>query len=200
MTQHATTAHVPEQAIRPWAECWQVVRGASTLTFSLRHIVFQQISGHFRRWGGRLILDREEPSRSQVTAWIDLASIETGSQERDDHVRSEEFFDVARFPLAKFRSETIDASDLKRIVVSGGLQMHGVTRPIDLAVTPGPISQHGDLVRASYEGRAWIDRQSFGLHWNQDLDAGGFVVGDRVGISAHIAAVRVPMGFQQSFH
>jgi len=77
MTQHAIE-HLPEEIIRPWAECWQVVRGASTLTFSLYHIVFQQISGQFRRWGGRLILDRDQPSRSQLNVWIDLASVDTG--------------------------------------------------------------------------------------------------------------------------
>jgi len=175
-------------------ECWQVVGIESALTFSLRHIVVSEIRGRFRRWGGMLMFDREDRSRARLKAWIDLASVDTGSLERDQHIRSVEFFDVGRFPFAEFRSDTIDALDEQRFVARGSLALHGVDRQVELIVAPAPQRPGGDATRATYEVRTTIDRQAFGLRWNQDLDAGGLVVGDRIDVSARVQALRVPDG------
>ena len=83
----------------------------SSLQFTLRHLVIQQIRGRFSRWGGELFLDRVDPWLSSVEVWIDVDSIETDSPERDAHVRSPEFLDVARFPRAELRSTNIAVSD-----------------------------------------------------------------------------------------
>ena len=181
-------------AVKHSMECWQVVGIESALTFALRHLVMSEIRGRFRRWGAMLVLDREDQSRALLKAWIDLASIDTGSVERDQHIRSAEFFDVGRFPFAEFRSEAIEALDEHRYVARGPLALHGKNRPIELIVTPGPKREDGGVTRAAYEVRATIDRQAFGLRWNQDLDGGGLVVGDRIDLHARIQAMRVPDG------
>ena len=112
--------------IRPsQRERWQVDPANSTLTFTLRHIVVQQIQGQFHRWGGRVAIDRDQPSLSEVEVWVELASIDTDSVERDDHVRSPEFFDVGRFPRATFKSTSIALAD-ERIRVEGILELHGI--------------------------------------------------------------------------
>jgi polyisoprenoid-binding protein YceI len=175
-------------------ECWQAVGIESALTFSLRHLVMSEIRGRFRRWGAMLVLDREDHSRALLRAWIDLASIDTSSVERDQHIRSAEFFDVGRFPFAEFRSEAIAPLDEHRYLARGPLVLHGKTRPVELIVTPGPKREDAGVARAAYEVRATIDRKAFGLRWNQDLDGGGLVVGDRIDFHARVQAMRVPDG------
>jgi polyisoprenoid-binding protein YceI len=166
----------------------------------LRHIVMSEIAGCFHNWGALLLLDAEDPSRARLTGWVDLTSIDTGSPERDAQIRSSEFFNVVHFPVARFRSEMIAPVDGHRFVARGPLELHGVVQPIELTVTAGPRIEDGDVVRPTYEVHGTIDRQAFGLHWNQDLDVGGVVVGDRIDIRAHVEAVRVadPTHFAQS--
>jgi polyisoprenoid-binding protein YceI len=193
MSLHATE-WFDADAVKSSTECWQVVGIESALTFSLRHLVMSEIRGRFRRWGAILILDREDQSRALLKAWIDLASIDTGSFERDHHIRSAEFFDVARFPFAEFRSDEIVSLDAQRFVARGALALHGETQPLELIVTPGPRREDAGVARAAYEVRATIDRRAFGLRWNQDLDAGGLVVGDRIDLHARVQAMRIPDG------
>jgi polyisoprenoid-binding protein YceI len=173
-------------------ESWEVTGADSALTFSLRHIVVREIIGHFRKWGALLVLDLDDVSRSRLTGWVDLASVDTGAPERDEHIRSPEFFNVAHFAVAEFRSDTIFPIAGQRFLVRGQLVLHGVAQPIELTVTPGLKIEEGNNARATYEVQATIDRQAFGLHWNQDLDAGGLVVGDRIEIQARVRAKRVP--------
>ncbi len=130
-----------------------------------------------------------EPWLSSAAVWIDLASIETDSPERDAHVRSPEFLDVARFPRAELRSTNIAVSDA-RVTLRGRLEMHGVLGDVELEVEPGAVTATGGVDRARYAARGTLDRQAFGLHWNQDLDLGGIVVGDRIEIIADVELVR----------
>ncbi len=168
---------------------WVIDPGRSKLEFSLRHIVVQRIRGRFGRWGGTLFVDREQPALSSVEVWIDLASITTGDAERDAHVCSAEFLDVERFPRAKFSSGLVQVHG-QDVVVDGRLNLHGVVHDVQLAVKVGPIAAGADgRPRSRYEARTVIDRQAFGLHWNQDLDVGGVVVGDEVEIEATVELV-----------
>ena len=176
-------------------ERWQIDPANSTLTFTLRHIVVQELHGQFHRWGGRVALDRNQPSLSEVEVWVELASIDTGSVERDDHVRSAEFFDVGRFPRATFKSTSIALTE-QRIRVEGILELHGTARPVEMEVTVGRETREADVARATVEASGSINRQIFGLHWNQDLDVGGVVVGDRVELLAHVALIQLPEGFE----
>jgi polyisoprenoid-binding protein YceI len=174
------------------AERWEIDPTRSSLAFKLRHIVVQQIRGRFERWGGTLFIDRHQPWLSSVQVWVDLASVTTDDPARDAHVRSSEFLDVARFPRAEFKSTNVALPD-GHIVVEGLLNMRGVVHDVeiraDVEVGETPAEADG-RERTFYTARGVIDRQSFGLHWNQDLDVGGIVVGDEVEITAKVEITR----------
>jgi polyisoprenoid-binding protein YceI len=172
-------------------ERWEIDGSKSTLAFALRHLVVGEIKGRFERWGGVLLLDPARLSQSRLEIWIDLASVDTGSAERDAHLRSPELLDVARFPRASFRSTGIALRADGDAVASGQLDLHGVGRYVELTiVSQGTWGHDQGGLRARYTARGKFDRQAFGLHWNQDLDVGGFVVGDTVELTAHIEMVR----------
>lgn len=172
-------------------ERWEIDEEVSVLGFTLRHLIVSEIRGKFHRWGGTLFLDRLQPARSSLEVWIDLDSIDTGAPERDAHVRSAEFLDVAQFPRAVFQSTSVALSD-EQILVHGLLHLHGVAHDLDVTVTPGPttVDRHG-VPRGRYTARASIDRQSYALHWNQDLDVGGVVVGDQIELLAHVELLKL---------
>jgi len=170
---------------------WEVVGEGSRLTFSLRHIVVSEIQGLFHAWGGEMLFDPDDPSGTRIRVWVDLASVDTGSAERDDHVRSKEFLHVAQFPRAEFTSTQVVPRQDGAAALTGWLQLHGIARYVALTVVPERtwVDDEGHP-RAAYRVHGQIDRQAFGLHWNQDLDFGGIVVGDRVEIQAHVELVR----------
>lgn len=172
-------------------ERWEIDGSSSQLSFSLRHIVVSQIEGSFRSWGGEMQFDPGYVPRTQIQVWIDLGSIDTGAVDRDAHLRSAEFLDTNRFPRAQFTSTEVGLLRDGEASVTGRLQLHGVSRDVELSVIVQRtwIDEHG-LLRAVYRVRGAIDRQSFDLHWNQDLDVGGIVVGDKVELDARVEVVR----------
>lgn len=170
----------------PGTERWAIDTARSSLTFELRHIVALRIRGRFHRWGGTLFLNRAQPWLSSVDVWVDLASIDTGDHDRDAHVCSSEFLDVARFPRAEFKSHSVEIRD-GVATIEGRLALHGLTHDvrIETRLVSAERNERG-RERASYSAKGVLNRQAFGLHWNQDLDIGGVVVGDDVEVSAHI--------------
>jgi polyisoprenoid-binding protein YceI len=174
-------------------EHWRVDPQRSRFHFSLRHIVVQQIRGTFGRWGGALILDRDDRARSKVHLWVDLRTIDTGASERDDHVRSAEFLDVSLFPRAEFDSTDLSVRPDGTATLGGVLDLHGHVCKVGVELQTGETWKDAEgQARAAYVARSTIDRQAFGLHWNQDLDVGGVVVGDDVDVSVELELVRVP--------
>ena len=170
---------------------WSIDTERSSLNFSLRHLVVGQIRGRFARWGGTVRLDACELPGSTVRVWVDLASIDTGDPERDEQVRSTEFFDVTRFPRAMFTSALGQPPVGGVSVVAGCLELHGVTADLSLDVSqdrPGPSDPAAAERSFAVKGR--FDRRRFGLRWNQDLDMGGIVVGDEVEVTARVRLVR----------
>jgi polyisoprenoid-binding protein YceI len=189
-TRQQTTGYAPRDNTRATKggelERWDIDPTASRLRFVLRHLVLHQLKGELQSWGGTVYLDRSQPTLSSVHAWVDLASVDTGSPERDDHIRSAELLDVARLQRAEFDSTSIEVRE-GRTIVHGLLRFHGVMHDLDLEVeTPSGAT---DPARTTYAVKATFDRQSFGLHWNQDLDVGGVVVGDEVQVSAEVKIV-----------
>jgi len=175
-------------AVKPGA--WTAGSPQSTLEFSLRHLVLSQIRGRAARWEAIIVADFDEPERSSVEVVVDAASIETGDEERDRHIRSGEFLDVRAYPTIRFVSRTVrpDAQH-QRFAVTGDLTIRAVTREITIDIhRPGPSSSSDAPKVLELAGRVTIDRQLFGLRWNQDLDTGGVVVGDKIEIDLRIEA------------
>jgi polyisoprenoid-binding protein YceI len=184
-------------AVEADAERWVIDGARSRLAFSLRHIVLMRIRGEFLHFGGTVFIDQRRPYLSSAEVWIDLASITTGEPERDTHVRSPEFLNVAQFPQATFKSEGADVRG-SEVVLDGRLDLHGVVHDVEVRATVGLATKAGpdEPERRRFTVRAAVDRQSFGLHWNQDLDVGGVVVGDEVAITGEIELVKAPRAGQ----
>lgn len=149
----------------------------SELTFSVRHMMVSKVRGQFRDVEGTVVV-AEDPLQSSVEVRIATASVDTGSADRDGHLQSPDFFDVEAYPEITFRSTGI--SDVKgdTFTLSGDLTVKGVTRPVSFTATYNGAGQNpwGQVV-AGFEGQLEIDREDFGLTWNQALETGGVLVG-----------------------
>jgi polyisoprenoid-binding protein YceI len=169
---------------------YQIDSSHSNVEFSIRHLVIAKVRGRFTQVTGTLELDDTDITRSKVTAEIAAASITTAEEKRDAHLRSADFFDVENYPLITFTSTRIeqDGEDLR---LTGDVTIHGVTKPITLAVEQlGAAKDPWGNQRLAFAARGSLDRKEFGLGWNQVLEAGGFLVGDKVELSFDVQAVQ----------
>jgi len=170
---------------------WNIDAAHSGINFSIRHMVVSKVRGRFAKYTGTLSLDDSDITRSVVEATIDAASIDTGTPERDVHLRSADFFDVEQFPVLRYRSTRIERLSAERYRVVGDLTIRGVTREVELDVDYGGRAKDPwGNERVGFVARASVDRKDFGLQWNQVLEAGGVLVGDRVDIEVDIQAVK----------
>jgi polyisoprenoid-binding protein YceI len=170
------------------AGTWTIDPVHSEVGFSVRHMMVSKVRGKFTKFGGELVTG-DDVLGSSVTADIDLASIETGAEQRDGHLRSPDFFDTENHPLMTYRSTGI-RQDGDDFIVDGELTLKGVTRtvPLKLEVNGfGPDAYGG--TRAGFSATAEINRQDFGVSWNAAMEHGGVVVSDKVAIHLEIEAV-----------
>jgi polyisoprenoid-binding protein YceI len=170
------------------AGTWAIDPVHSEVGFSVRHMMVSKVRGKFTKFGGELVT-ADDVLGSSVTAEIDLASIETGAEQRDAHLRSPDFFDTGNHPLMTYRSTGI-RQDGEDFIVDGELTLKGVTRsvPLKLEINGfGPDAYGG--TRAGFSATAEINRQDFGVNWNATMETGGVVVSDKVAIHLEIEAV-----------
>jgi polyisoprenoid-binding protein YceI len=170
---------------------WTLDTTHSGIAFSVRHMVVAKVRGRFANWTGSVELDEADLARSKVEVEIDARSIDTGNAQRDEHLRSADFFDVEQFPTLRFVSRSIENVAPDRFRVLGDLTLHGVTRPVTLSVERGGQAKDpwGNR-RAGFAATASLQRSEFGLVYNQALETGGVLVGDRVDIELDVQAVQ----------
>lgn len=156
----------------------------TSVGFKVKHLMITNVKGVFEKFQGTLILDEKDITKSKLSATIDIASINTNIAKRDEHLRSADFFDAAKFPTMTFESTKIEKAGADKLIVTGNLTIRGVTKPVVLNVeglNQEIKTPQGGLKRgASATGS--INRQDFGVSWNKKLDAGGVVVADEVHI------------------
>ena len=168
------------------AATWTIDQVHSSVGFTIRHI-FSKVPGSFDKFSGTIEYDPSNPTAASVKVDIDPASINTKNSQRDEHLRSDDFFDVAKFPAMSFQSTKVTKGEGNALSVEGNLTLHGVTKPVTLAVTflgAGP-AMGGQ--RAGFEAASKFDRKDFGIVWNKALD-NGTVLGDEVAIAIGIEA------------
>jgi polyisoprenoid-binding protein YceI len=162
--------------------------------FSVRHMMVTQQRGQFHAVTGTLVLDRTDVERSRVEAAIDVASVDTNVAQRDEHLRSADFFDVANYPKMTFVSTAIRPQGDGRLQVVGDLTIRGITRPI--AFDADPISDESKdpfgMIKVGTSALAKVSRKDFGLVWNAVLETGGVAVGDEVKITLDLQFQRKP--------
>ncbi len=163
------------------AGTWDIDPVHSDVSFTARHMMVSKVRGHFDTFEG-VVVTAEDPLGSQVTATIDLTSINTGNDQRDEHIRSADFFDTEQHQSMTFRSTGL-RPDGDQFVLTGDLTLRGVTRPVDLAMEVngfGPDAYGGN--RAGFSATGQINRQDFGVSFNAALETGGVVVSDKIQI------------------
>ena len=170
---------------------WNLDTVHSGINFSVRHMVVSKVRGRFAKFTGNIALDENDLARSAVEATIDASSIDTGTAQRDDHLRSADFFDVEHFPQIRFRSTRIEEVGPERYRLTGELTIRNVSRDIALDLEYGGRGKDPwGNERVGFTAKGSFDRKDFGLKWNQVLETGGVLVSDRVEIELEVQAVR----------
>lgn len=168
---------------------WNIDPVHSSVNFVVRHLMVSKVRGKFGAFNGTITID-ENRLASSVTASVDMVSVSTGDDNRDGHLRTNDFFDVETYPTMTFTSTEVrpDGGDY---VLVGDLTIKGVTKQVQFdlefdGVSPDPWGG----TRAGFSAEGEIDRRDFGLEWNMALDSGGLLVGEKVKISLDIQAVK----------
>lgn len=170
---------------------WEIDSSHSSVHFSVRHLVIAKVRGTFGRWTGTVHVPGGDFSIATVAVTIDASSIDTGVAARDAHLKSADFFDVAEYPELRFVGKRVQPRGDGDLDVVGDLTIKGITREVVLRVEQnGEARDPWGNQRAAFSAKTTIDRKDFGLTWNQALETGGVVVGDRVDIEAEIQAVK----------
>src|SRR5262245_33961419 len=172
-------------------EKWDIDPVHSSISFWVRHMMVSKVHGRFEKWSGTFELDEQNPSASRVSVQIDASSIDTKEPQRDGHLKSADFLDVEKHSHITFKSTKIKSLGEERFQVEGDLTIHGVTRPVTLEVEYGGRAKDPwGAERTGLSARAAIHRKDFGLNWNQALETGGILVGDKVEINIELEAIR----------
>ncbi len=169
---------------------WKLDTSHSGINFSVRHMVFAKVRGRFDRFSGILEGDLDDLTAAKVAVEIDAASIDTGVADRDTHLRSGDFFDSESFPTLRFASQRIERVSDDHYLVHGELTIRDVTRDVTLEVDYGGRgTDPWGNERIGFSASTSINRRDFGLKWNQVLETGGVLVGDRIDIELEVQAV-----------
>jgi polyisoprenoid-binding protein YceI len=169
---------------------WQLDPVHTSVEFVARHLMVTRVRGKFTGVSGNIHIS-DDPLGSWAEVTIDPASVETGDEKRDAHLRSPDFFDVERHPEITFRSNRVEGSSPGHFKLEGDLTVHGVTRPLTLDVEyHGWTSDPWGGRRAGFSATTEVDREDFGLTWNVALEGGGFLVGKKIRLEFEIEAIK----------
>ena len=167
---------------------WQIDPGHTEAAFIGRHFMLTKVRGRFTGVTGTIVV-ADEPGESTVEVTIDMASVESGSQARDDHLRSADFFDTARHPIAAFSGRAAHWQGTQGLL-AGELTIRGITRPVTLQVGYlGHVADPWGGQRAIFTAHGILNREDWGLTWNMPLDGGGLLVSKDIGIEIEAEAV-----------
>jgi polyisoprenoid-binding protein YceI len=183
----ATAEKVPTAGTRT---TWKLDPSHTAVEFSAKHLMISTVKGRITDIEGTIYTDEKNPRNSSVEVTLKAASLDTRTDQRDQHLRSADFLDVEKYPEIKFRSTRIEG-DKDSFKLTGDLTIRDVTRPITLDVEfegAGKDPWGGERVGFSAKGK--IDRRDFGLTWNQALETGGVVVGNDIKISLEVEAIK----------
>lgn len=174
---------------------WQLDPTHSAVEFAVKHMMMTTVRGRFKEVKATLTGDRDQPEGAGVQATIDVASIDTGVADRDAHLRSPDFFDADRVPHITFRSKRIDGSPPRqegdRFRLVGELTIRESTMEVVLDCEyQGRGTDPWGKTRAGFTFRTEIDRQEWGLRWNQALETGGVLVANKVRVEGEVQFVR----------
>lgn len=170
---------------------WQLDPAHSSVTLAVKHMMVTTVRGSMTIEEAIVEADEEHPERASIEVRLDAASIDTGQEARDAHLRSADFLDAEQYPHLTFRSTRIERTGEAEGILHGDLTIRGVTRPVALATEfHGIVANLQGGRRAAFSARTKIDREQWGLTWNVGLETGGWLVGKEVTIEIDIALVQ----------
>lgn len=172
---------------------WSIDTTHSAINFNARHMMIAKVRGSFETFSGTIEFDEEDPAASTVDIEIDAASINTGEDQRDGHLRSADFLDVANHPTLTFYSTEVEQTGDSRGKLIGDLTIRGVSRQVVLDVEyAGTAKSPWGTMSAGFSAATTINRKDWGLNWNQVLETGGFLVSDEIKIEIELELVKQP--------
>lgn len=190
LTLIALTAFIaPTFAI---ASDWNIDSDHSAAHFKVQHMMIADVQGSFPEVQGVAFIDDKDITRSVIDVTINAASIDTGVEKRDAHLKSADFFDVDKFPTLTFKSKRVKKAWGKKLKVVGDLTLHGVTKEVELLVY-GPSDNAKDPwgnTRKGAKATTLINRKDFGIVWNATLDNGGLLIGEEVDITIDLELIK----------
>jgi polyisoprenoid-binding protein YceI len=173
----------------PLAGEYVIDQAHTSVEFVVRHMMISNVRGRFREVWGTITVD-EVPERSHVEVELNAVSIDTGIRERDRHLRSPDFFDAERYPTIRFKSTKVEPACSGAWVVTGDLTILDVTRPVTLQLSfEGASASATGGERIALSAAAEVNREDWGLTWNQALEAGGVLIGKKARIEINLEAV-----------
>jgi polyisoprenoid-binding protein YceI len=162
----------------------------STVEFNAKHMMVTTVRGRFNKFTAVADFNEQDPEKSEVDVTIEAASVETNSEQRDGHIKSPDFLDVANYPTITYKSKKVEKIGDDHYNVLGDLTIHGVTREVPLDVTfEGEGKTPYNKRIAAFTAKTSISRKDFGLNWNVPLETGGLLVSDKVGIDIEAQVV-----------
>ncbi|HXC49064.1 MAG TPA: YceI family protein [Candidatus Sulfotelmatobacter sp.] len=173
---------------------YQIDPRHSSAGFGVTHLMISTVRGEFHGVTGTVVVDDSDISKSTVNVTIDATSLDTREPDRDKHLKSEAFFDVAKYPTITFQSTKVERNSDGSLKITGDLTIRGITKTAVLTTTApkAPIKDPWGLQRTAASASTRINRQDFGVAWNQKLDSGGVVVGDDVNITLDVEMIIPP--------
>ena len=170
---------------------WDFDPAHTRIGFSARHAMVTTVRGSFNDVTGRFYADLEDMSKSYAEVTLKAASVDTRNQQRDDHLRSPDFFDVEKWPEIVFTSTSVEEVEERAYMVSGDLTIRDITKHITVPLELMGVEKDAfGALRAGFEGSRRVNRRDFGLEWNMPLDSGGVLVSEKISLEFEISAIK----------
>jgi polyisoprenoid-binding protein YceI len=170
---------------------WTIDTSHSRVGFTARHAMVTKVRGAFHEFTGTANLNTDNPADSHIDLTIEVASVNTGNEQRDGHLRTNDFFDAETYPQIRFVSTNVERVDPENYRLTGDLTIKGVTNPVTVEFehTGVATDPYGNQ-RAGFEGKASINRKDWGISFNAALETGGVLVSEKIGLEFDISAIR----------
>ena len=173
------------------ADNYKIDPAHTSLTFSVRHMGVSNVKGHFDEFVGSLVMDNGTIKEASGT--IQVKSVNTGMEKRDNHLRSAEFFDAAKYPVISFKTKRVEKRGEQTLLIAD-FTMRGVTKELRLPVKlSGPVKDPQGNTRIGIEGRTTLNRKDYGIQFNAVMETGGLLVGEKVAIEINAEATKEPV-------
>ncbi|MDP4197691.1 MAG: YceI family protein [Bacteroidota bacterium] len=170
---------------------WSLDPAHSRLEFSAKHMVISSVKGHFDSYNVNVHTDGDDFKTAEIEVTIDAGSINTGNKDRDNHLKSDDFFNAEKYPAMTFKASLVRQIDEEHYTVVGYLTIRGISKPIELDVEyGGTVNDPWGNTRTGFSLRGSIDRFDYDLKWNALMDTGGAIVGKTIKISGDIELVK----------